>query len=108
VLYATINWLESLFLCLFLSFEDCISFAPQMITSGQIRAGRALLGWSQAVLADRAILSLSALIRLENGKSDARSSTVLAIQEALEKGGIEFIAETDRRGPGVRLASPAE
>jgi DNA-binding XRE family transcriptional regulator len=108
MLYATKNWLESQFICLFLSFGDCISFAPQMITPGQIRAGRALLGWSQAVLADRAILSLSALIRLENGKSDARSSTVLAIQEALEKGGIEFIPGTDRRGPGVRLVLPGE
>lgn len=69
-----------------------------VITAKQIRAGRALLGWSQQQLADRAIISLNALTRLERGEVDPRVSTILAIQQALSRAGIEFIADD-----GVRL-----
>jgi transcriptional regulator with XRE-family HTH domain len=79
-----------------------------MVTPGQIRAARALLGWSQSDLADAAIVSINALKRLENSQSDARTSTVMAIKGALERAGIEFIAGTDKRGPGVRFASATE
>jgi predicted transcriptional regulator len=76
-----------------------------MITARQIRAARALLGWSQQHLADKAIVSLNALARLEKGVVDSRVSTVLAIQKALAKAGIEFL-EADQKGEGVRLKSP--
>jgi len=39
-----------------------------MITPRQIRAARALLGWSQQKLADKAIVSLNAVTRLERGE----------------------------------------
>jgi predicted transcriptional regulator len=76
-----------------------------MITARQIRAARALLGWSQQQLADKAIVSLNALARLEKGVVDSRVSTLLAIQKALMKAGIEFL-EADQKGEGVRLKSP--
>jgi predicted transcriptional regulator len=76
-----------------------------MITPRQIRAARALLGWSQQRLADKAIVSLNALSRLEKGGVDSRLSTVLAIQKALVKAGIEFL-DADQKGEGVRLRSP--
>jgi len=76
-----------------------------MITARQVKAARALLGWSQQDLADRAILSTNAVIRLERGQVDSRMSTVTAVQDALEKAGIEFIA-TEGKGEGVRLARP--
>ena len=76
-----------------------------MITARQIRAARALLGWSQQQLADAAIVSLNALARLEKGIVDSRVSTVLAIQKALAKAGIEFLS-ADQKGEGVRLKSP--
>jgi predicted transcriptional regulator len=76
-----------------------------MITSRQIRAARALLGWSQQRLADKAIISLNALARLEKGGVDSRVSTVLAIQKALAKAGVEFL-DADQKGEGVRLRSP--
>jgi len=76
-----------------------------MITSRQIRAARALLGWSQERLADKAIVSLNALARLEKGGVDSRVSTVLAIQKALAKAGVEFL-DADQKGEGVRLRSP--
>jgi predicted transcriptional regulator len=76
-----------------------------MITSRQIRAARALLGWSQQQLADKAIVSLNAVARLENEIVDSRISTVQAIEKALAKAGIEFL-DADQKGEGVRLKSP--
>lgn len=76
-----------------------------MITPRQIRAARALLGWSQQQLADRAIVSLNALARLEKGIVDSRVSTVAAIQKALVKAGVEFL-NPDQKGEGVRLKNP--
>jgi predicted transcriptional regulator len=76
-----------------------------MITPRQIRAARALLGWSQQQLADKAILSLNAVTRLEKGKVDSRLSTLAAIEKALAKAGIKFLSAGER-GEGVRLRSP--
>jgi predicted transcriptional regulator len=77
----------------------------EMITSRQIRAARALLGWSQQQLADNAIVSLNAVARLESGAVDSRISTVQAVQKALAKAGVEFLS-ADQKGEGVRLKSP--
>ena len=76
----------------------------RMITPRQIRAARALLDWSQQQLADKAIVSLNAVARLEKGVVDSRVSTVMAIQKALSKAGIEFL-DADQKGEGVRLKS---
>ena len=76
-----------------------------MISPRQIKAARALLGWSQQDLADRAILSLNAVKRLEAEQSDPRVSTVLAIKTSLESGGVEFLAAGGGHGEGVRMAS---
>lgn len=76
-----------------------------MITPRQIRAARALLGWSQQQLADKAIVSLNAVTRLERGTVDSRGSTIAAIEKALVKAGIEFLPVGDK-GEGVRLRSP--
>lgn len=76
-----------------------------MITPRQIRAARALLGWSQQQLADKAIVSLNALARLEKGVVDSRLSTVQAIQKALTKAGVDFLP-ADQKGEGVRLRRP--
>lgn len=76
-----------------------------MITSRQIRAARALLGWSQQDLADKAIVSLNAITRIETGSVDPRVSTLQSVETALTKAGIEFLP-ADMKGEGVRLASP--
>lgn len=77
-----------------------------MVTARQIRAARALLGWSQQQLADRAIVSTNALNRLERGLVDSRASTLSAVEKALVRGGVEFIA-ADIKGEGVRLREPS-
>lgn len=76
-----------------------------MISARQIRAARAILGWSQQNLADKAILSLNAVKRLEAGQGDPRMSTVLAVKAALEGGGVEFLPAAGDKGEGVRLSS---
>ncbi|ESX90835.1 helix-turn-helix domain-containing protein [Mesorhizobium sp. LSHC412B00] len=77
-----------------------------MVSPRQIRAARALLGWSQQELADKAIVSLNALVRLENGKVDSRISTLQAIEAALIKAGVEFLSAS-QKGEGVRLLDPS-
>jgi predicted transcriptional regulator len=72
--------------------------------SSQVRASRALLGWSQSKLARVAGVGLATLQRIEQreGVVKGNFSTVLKIQKALEKAGILF---TDDEGGeiGVRL-----
>jgi transcriptional regulator with XRE-family HTH domain len=75
-----------------------------MITGRQIQAARALLGWSQQELADRARISINALYRLENGLVDPRISTVEAVRLAFERAGLEFFS--DRDSEGLRLKRP--
>jgi predicted transcriptional regulator len=79
-----------------------------MITARQIRAGRALLGWSQQKLADRAVLARNTVAQIERGDVDPRASTLAAARRALEKGGVVFVAASGRLGEGVRAATPQE
>jgi transcriptional regulator with XRE-family HTH domain len=76
-----------------------------MITRGQIRAARGLLGWTQAQLARAAGLSEVAIKNLERGRTDPRASTLTAIQEAFDRAGVVFLDPGDTRngGSGVRL-----
>jgi predicted transcriptional regulator len=75
------------------------------VTIRQIKAARALLGWSQDDLANRAQLSTATIKRLEaaEGEIRGREETQEAIVGALQEGGIEFIPENGG-GIGVRLA----
>jgi transcriptional regulator with XRE-family HTH domain len=72
--------------------------------AAQIRAARALLGWSQAKLARSAGIGLATLQRIEqsDGIMKGNFATVLKIQKALEAAGISF---TDNAAEeiGVRL-----
>ncbi len=73
------------------------------ISVEQIRAGRALLGWSQTELAKQAGLSLPTIKRVETQRGPKVSDEArFALQRALELAGVEFIDENGG-GPGVRL-----
>jgi transcriptional regulator with XRE-family HTH domain len=73
-----------------------------MITGRQVRAARALLNWKQEVLAEKALVALTALKRLESERRLAtHESTGDQVRRALEAAGILFI-ESDR-GRGVML-----
>jgi transcriptional regulator with XRE-family HTH domain len=68
-----------------------------MLTIEQIRAARALLGWSQSDLADRAGLSQTGIARIENGTNKPNTSTLNKIMGAFEKAYIEFIGSAGLR-----------
>jgi transcriptional regulator with XRE-family HTH domain len=70
----------------------------------QLRAARALTGLSQADVAEAAGISIPTLKRAEaDGPIKVADETIAAIAKALERAGVEFIAENGG-GAGVRLA----
>ncbi|WP_036055056.1 helix-turn-helix transcriptional regulator [Bradyrhizobium sp. URHD0069] len=73
----------------------------------QVKAARALLGWSQEELAVAAEVSLPTIKRLEadDGPLGGRSETADKIRKALQSAGVEFINENGG-GAGVRLSKP--
>jgi transcriptional regulator with XRE-family HTH domain len=75
-----------------------------VITGIQIRAARALLGWTAKEAAERSGLTRETIQRLEphNGIPPSRSSSLVDLRKAFEAAGIEFIGGPGD-GPGVRL-----
>jgi len=79
-----------------------------MFSPAQLRAARALLGWSRDELAAACGLSAIAIKAFESGDSDPRVSTLLAFRAALSRAGVMFIDQTDWHGPGVAFAKNSE
>jgi predicted transcriptional regulator len=75
-----------------------------LITTRQVKAARALLGWSQGDLAKQSGISEPTIARLESteGELGGREDTGEKIKKAIVNAGIEFIDENGG-GPGVRL-----
>ncbi len=75
-----------------------------MVYTSQIKAARSLLGWRQQDLARASGVGLATIQRIEmrDGPASGNYTTVLKIQAALEKAGIEF-TDGDGGGIGVRL-----
>ena len=80
-----------------------------MITSGQIRAGRALLRWSSADLARHSGVGTATIQRMEvmDGVPSGQVRTIEALRSALEGAGVEFVGSPIDR-PGVRLKLAAD
>ncbi len=79
-----------------------------MITSLQMKAARMLLGWDQSDLARESGLSLPTIQRMEASDGNVRGNvdSLVKVVEALERGGVELIAEgaaSAGGGRGVRL-----
>lgn len=72
------------------------------MTPAQSRAGRGLVELSQADLAAAAGVGLSTVRNFETGRSIPIDNNLAAIRSALERAGVEFIAENGG-GAGVRL-----
>ena len=82
--------------------------ALTMITSGQMRAARALLGIDQRRLAELASLSLPTIQRMEASAGVVRGNvdSLMKLVAALDAAGIELIGEkaiSQNGGRGVRL-----
>ena len=82
-----------------------------MMTSGQLKAARALLGIDQGKLAELSGVSLATVQRMEASEGTVRGvvDTLVKVVDALSAAGVELIGENQRSeggGRGVRLRSP--
>jgi hypothetical protein len=79
------------------------SSSPYPLTSGQIRAARALLRWRAEDLAQASAIGVATIRRAElsGDETTMTAANDLAVRRALEAAGIEFIDENGG-GPGVR------
>jgi transcriptional regulator with XRE-family HTH domain len=84
-----------------------MSMGKTDLTSAQIRAARSLIKWSAEDLARRSSVSLRTIRRAELADRNTSMTTAneLAVRQALESAGVEFIDENGG-GPGVRLRQP--
>ena len=75
-----------------------------MLSSSQIRAARALLGWSGTELAEKSGVGITTLRRyeLQKGIPSANTSVLLTLKDTLELAGIEFTGDP-LVNPGVTL-----
>jgi predicted transcriptional regulator len=81
------------------------TYCEKMITRAQVRAARALMGWTQSDLGKASGVSEVAIKNLERGVTDPRVSTISNIQAAFDQAGVIFLDVGDIRdgGVGVRL-----
>ena len=75
-----------------------------MVSSSQIKAARAMLGWSAIELANRSGVGSASIKRYEvqDGVPVANTKNLMSIRNALEEAGIEFTGDPLVK-PGVTL-----
>jgi transcriptional regulator with XRE-family HTH domain len=83
-----------------------------VITGGQMKAARALLGIDQKQLAELAGLSVPTIQRMEASEGTVRGvvESLTRVVEALSRAGVDLIGEgaaSTGGGRGVRLKEPA-
>ena len=74
-----------------------------MMIPAQLRAARALIGWSREDLAGKSGVGAGTIKDFEINGSDPKQGTVQKWQRALEGAGVKFMDADDQDGPGVRL-----
>lgn len=81
-----------------------------MLTAGQIRAARAMLGWTVGALSLRAGIGQALARQLElrgDGVRHRPEEAVQAVRAALEAGGVTFLHDDGAGRPGVRCRAVA-
>lgn len=75
------------------------------VTGSQLRAARALVRWSVRDLAESSRIAVATITHAEaeDGPDSVMAADARALRRALERAGVEFIAE-NRGGVGVRFA----
>jgi transcriptional regulator with XRE-family HTH domain len=78
----------------------------RVASAAQCRAARALLDWTQTVLAQRAGVARKTVADFELGRRTLHRRTIIDITTALEAAGVEFTwaIEGAPNGDGVRFA----
>lgn len=79
-----------------------------ILQTAQIRAARALLGWKQRDLAKVSRVNVTTVRRIESkaGRATGYVSTLVRIQSAFQRAGIQFLDNDTSGGIGVRFAAP--
>jgi transcriptional regulator with XRE-family HTH domain len=70
-----------------------------MKTAGMVKAGRELIGWSQAELAERSGLSVPTIQRMENpqyGPLRSSGANLEKLRSAFEAGGVTFTSSSGK------------
>jgi len=80
---------------------------PKYPSSAQIRAGRALLGWTRSDLATKVGVALNTVTLMENKSNAQNHSTREKVQRVMEAEGVTFFDGDENGGEGVRFASIA-
>jgi transcriptional regulator with XRE-family HTH domain len=62
----------------------------RQLFAAQLRAGRAVLGWSQTDLGERTGVTQRAVYRIEDGATRPRQLTRVRIEKAFGEAGVEF------------------
>ena len=77
-----------------------------MMTVEQLKMARAALGWSIQLLAEKSLVSVRTIKRIESEGmiEKVTPANMKLLRETLEAAGIEFIGEAGE-GPGVRFWS---
>jgi DNA-binding XRE family transcriptional regulator len=78
-----------------------------MITGEQLRGARAMLGWDQAELAEKADVTVKTIKRMEGQSGPINARSNWSVIRALEFGGIEFLDGNDgwrSGGAGIRFS----
>ena len=78
----------------------------RVASAAQCRAARALLDWTQTILAQRAGVARKTVADFELGRRSLHRRTIIDITTALEAAGVEFTwaVEGGVNGDGVRFA----
>jgi transcriptional regulator with XRE-family HTH domain len=85
---------------------DAVVTQVLVLTPMQLRAARALVGWSRERLAEKSGVPAITTKQFENGETDPRLSTLMKWRQALEAAGVIFIdpdAKSEEGGAGIRL-----
>ena len=78
-----------------------------LVSPAQSRGARGMLGWSQDQLAEAAKISRATIADFERGERTPTAANLIAIREAFEKAGLEFIPENGG-GVGLRFRRPVD
>ena len=73
-----------------------------------LRAARALLGFRQDEMADRARVSRQMIARIESAGKGIPFDAVEKVKSALERDGVVFLPSGTTHGPGVALRKKAQ
>src|SRR5262245_45310860 len=71
--------------------------------SAQIRAGRALLGWTLSELAAKAKISRNTLVLMERNENARNYRSRKQVADALADAGVEVFPRDGAKGAGVRF-----